>query len=1625
MKSQQENQFFVVGIGASAGGLQPLEQFFSNLPDQPNAAFIVVQHQSPNFKSLLTQLLQRKTTLKVHTIEDQMIIAPSSVYVVPPGKYLQLEISSLRLLDSPSEFHYPINRFFKSLAQEWGERAIGILVYGTGSDGTEGLEAIGKNGGVALVQSPETAQFTSMSNSAIASGLVDEILSPAELAQAVYDIVRLAGNSSEREFQDSPLIPVEQLEEILDIIFETQGIDFSHYKTSTLSRRITHRSSISRYGKLENYIHNLKKSPVEQEELCQDLLISATSFFRDYPAWEYLQTKILPELIEKAGEEQKQLRIWVSACATGEEAYSMAMLVDETMRQTGQTINVKIFGTDLDSRALETAAKGIYSETITNDISSERLERYFSYEAGSYRVKRSLREMLIFAPHDLNKNPGFSRMDLISCRNVLIYMQPKLQQHVLRLLHFSLGPQGILFLGNTETLGELEEEFITEQPQWKIYRKRREVKLSLSSLTRKPVVLPAVNNIGNNYLSKSKFNRSKFDQVLAEVFNFSFGERQVTCLLVSLDNRLMNVFYNEAKLLEVPIGQPNLEVTEMILPELKLPLGTAMHRAQRDKQSVLYTGIKIYRNDSEENVTLRVGYNPDNALLDEFLIVLLEVETPSPFSLATTSEETTYDVAPEVAKRMSELEYELQQTRENLQAAVEELETINEEQQATNEELLASNEELQSTNEELQSVNEELYTINTEYELKIEELTTLNEDIDNLLRSTDIGVVFLDKELNIRRFTPAATTAINIRGTDIDRPLNHFTHNLNCPDLIEILKQAIETQQSMEREVSLSTTGECILLRINSYIQEDGNADGIVMTLININELKNAQGQLQRTNNLLETLYESIPVGLSLVDQELRYLRINSVLAEINGCSVSEHIGKTISDILPQLAEQLTPLYRQVLETGEAIRNLEICAPVPSNPEIEACWLTTYYPVDLEDKQRLVGAVVTDITQLKQTQQQLLESQSLVRQITESSPGIIHIFDLERNCVTYINASVSQLLGYTQDEILELDSNVMSTLVHPEDIERMRNHYQSFQNVADQEVVEIEYSVRHKDGFWMWLYTREVVFKRGPTGKVIEVLGVDTNISDRKQAQQRLEQLNATLEQRVQTRTAELETAKKKAEVANQAKSEFLSRMTHELRTPLNIILGFTQLLSRETNLDSKQKNQLEIISKSGHHLLELIEEVLDLSKLEANRMELEPSFFDFQDQMTYLEEMFQGTTENKGLELRFEIDSEVPQYIHADERKLRQVLINLLSNAIKFTETGYVNLKVRTENILKDDAPKPSAYDLTSRLVFEVQDTGIGMSQQDIEKIFDAFVQGEAGRRSQAGTGLGLSISRRFVQLMGGDIKIDSSIDGGTTITFSIIVNSIPDTTPTEQPAGKQQIVGLAPNQPEYRILVVDDWEDNRKLLSLMLGILGFQILEAANGQEAIEQWQQHKPQLIFMDLRMPIMNGFEAIKSIKSHPEGEATAIVALSASGTLDREKFSFLKANCPKILTKPVQEDILLKCLAECLGVQYIYGSSAGNTSSASSAPSAPIRPRTEIPSSLSNLSKDALSFMSAEFRFQLHDALLNCSSENVIALLEQIPQEHQQLKEILMELAVDYQFDIIDRLLEDVEEGGRW
>ena len=1474
-------KFFVVAIGASAGGLQPLEEFFTNLPDNPGAAFVVLQHLSPDFPSLMPELIQRRTKMEVQSIKDGMQLKPNCIYVLPPRHTLKVEKDYLKLEEHTSErVNYPINIFFNSLAEEWGEKVIGILLSGTGNDGTEGLQRISQKGGIALVQSPETAQFTSMPSSAIPYDFLDGILSPQDLAQAVYSLVGYSLNYPIAQVKATDLIPVEQFEQILGILSKYEKIDFCQYKISTLSRRILNRCAITQSPDLTQYVLLLTESETERKLLRQDLLIGVTRFFRDPPAWELIEKQVLPELIKSLANGE-QLRVWVAACATGEEAYSLAILIDEAINAENKEISVKMFATDIDSKALEVASQGIYNESIKNDLTPERLEKYFTYKCGSYQVNRHLREMLIIAPHDLTKNAGFSKMNLISCRNVLIYMQPLLQQQMLRLLHFSLTSQGILFLGNAETLGEIETEFANIDQRWKIFRKHRELQLSLMPLSQPPLLSPVT------ILPKYNRNTFQFERVLDSVFDICFTEQRLTCVLINQDSQLLHIFYNSANLLSFSTGKPKLDITELVQTPLQLPLRTAIHRAIREQKDVLYTGINFLRNGVNELLNLKIGFLNKYPITNEFLLVLFEVQT----TLQKPSSQIEFEVDIETAKQITELEYELQQTRENLQATIEELETTNEEQQATNEELLASNEELQSTNEELQSVNEELYTVNSEHQVKIQQLTELTNDIDNLLRSTDIGVIFLDNHLNIRKFTPTTSNIINIFPSDINRPLTHFTHNLDLPNLVEILSKFVADQIPKAIEVINKKTAEQMLMRVNAYRGENNNNDGVVVTFVNINELKNIQNQLQASKNWLENVYINSPVGLCLLDKELKFVKVNDNLAHINNLSVAEHIGKTGQELFSDWADIYEPLMRQVLNTGVALKNVEFQTLTPVFLQTRY-WIGSFYPVILENDQVGVGAVITEITEQKQIQQELERAKKRL----EEAQSIAHLGNWELNLQTQKiiwSKELFNIIGFD----FNLGEPTLTQLISKVNIEDQAKFVQALNQLKNQGIsydLDLEI-VRHDDGGTRYINAiGKPVYNE--QNQITDIYGTILDISDRKQAEIALSE------------------AKKASEAGTKIKGDFLANMSHEIRTPMNGVIGVVQLLLM-TDLSEEQKKLVDMIRDSGNLLLTVINDILNFSKIESGNLELEEHPFILRNVIQSVCDLIQKEALKRGIDLTYIIDSAVPNYFLGDSSRLRQILLNLVANAVKFTEHGSVSINVMGQPISNNN--QPQEYELT----VSIQDQGIGIDSDQINQLFQPFTQADPSiSRKYGGTGLGLVISKSLVNLMGGTIWVESLGNIGGTASENFFLD--PDEPQTQgstfyftlklKTASESEInlritqslpeLETIINQSQLKILIADDDEINQEFTFLLLKAFGYNADIAVNGLEVLEMLEKQFYDIIFMDMQMPEMDGLTATEMIRKSPKTQPW-IIAVTAN-VLESDRQRCLKVGMNDYLSKPM-------------------------------------------------------------------------------------------------------------------------
>lgn len=879
---------YYVGVGASAGGLEALELLFSNMPRTSGIAFIVIQHLSPDYKSLMVELLSKRTEMIVKRAEDGAFVEPDCVYLIPPKKNLSIFHGKLILsdYDHSKGINLPIDVFLRSLAEDQGEKSIGIILSGTGSDGVRGIRSIKEAGGLVIAQREETAKFDGMPRATISTGLTDFILAPEEIPQKLMNLVKHP-YSTKTERPQALLSDEDGLTRVFSLLRERTKVDFTFYKPSTVLRRIERRMTVNQIEQLNEYVRLLESHSGEVIILFRELLIGVTCFFRDKEVFDEILVNYLPVIISNT--ENRELRFWVAGCSTGEEAYTIAMICREIMEKTGQLIDLKIFATDIDRDAILKASAGLYSESITADLPPKYLSKYFIKREDKYQIDRSIREMVVFAQHNLAKDPPFTNIDLISCRNLLIYLQPILQRKVMELFNFSLKPQGILLLGTSETTGEMGDLFEAVHNKFKIYKSRGKKHHTMNN-TDFPV-LPDVRPIARRLYGSSTVLKSQEEERLLDRIIQSISEDYITAaIVVNEQMEILHILGETSGFFKLPTGKLTNDITKMASKELTIPISTGLQKIFHTGTELKYTNIRTTLNSEVKNVDLRLKIIPSKKGQIKIAIVYIE-ESTVPNILAQKEISTDYDVSLEAEQRINDLEQELQFTRENLQATIEELETANEELQATNEELLASNEELQSTNEELQSVNEELHTVNAEYQSKIIELTELNNDLDNLLSSTQIGTLFLDENLEIRKFTPEIQRIFKVILNDIGRPVNHLSHMMKDVDIWRLIKEVELSHKPNELEVEVED-GNWYFLRVLPYQIGNDTYSGVVLTFINITKLKNIQSDLLGSENKLQSLYKTAPVGVGLVKERI-VEEVNDRMCEFLGYSRSEIINRS------------------------------------------------------------------------------------------------------------------------------------------------------------------------------------------------------------------------------------------------------------------------------------------------------------------------------------------------------------------------------------------------------------------------------------------------------------------------------------------------------------------------------------------------------------------------------------------------------------------------------------------------------------------------------------------------------------------------------------------------------------
>ncbi|MCC6136458.1 MAG: PAS domain S-box protein [Candidatus Contendobacter sp.] len=1013
------NPLYYVGVGASAGGLEALESFFTAMPADTGMAFIVIQHLSPDYKSMMVELLSKRTAMPVRRAEEGMLVEANSVYLIPPKKNLSIFHGKLLLSESDHSrgINLPIDIFLRSLADDQAEKAIGVILSGTGNDGVRGIRALKEAGGMVMVQSEESARFDGMPRAAIATGLADFILPPDKMPPKLIAFSQHPYAAK----ADRPILLSDEdgLTRIFALLRERTRVDFTFYKPSTMVRRIERRMTLNQMFELRDYVKFMESYSSETTALYRELLIGVTSFFRDREVFEELENLYLPQLFSriKTGE----ARFWVAGCSTGEEAYSLAIISREVMKGLDKRLEVKIFATDLDRDAILRASSGIYPESVAADLPTRLLSQYFHRKNDQYQIDRSIREMVVFAQHNLIKDPPFTNIDLVSCRNLLIYLQPVLQHKSLELINFSLNPQGLLLLGTSETTGDQADLFESLHQKFRIYSSRGK---------RRPL------SNGPEFAARSEprpwLNRTRFsgltrqrgyeeERLLDRFLQAVAGDYVPLAVMVNEQMEVLHIFGNPEGYFQLSSGKLINDIAKIAVKDLAIPLETGLQKVFATGQELKHASIRIKLRGEARIVQIRIRLLPEVKGQEPLAAVFIE-EVIQPAKVPVADGSPIYDVNQEAEQRIRDLEQDLQFSRENLQATIEELETSNEELQATNEELLASNEELQSTNEELQSVNEELrtvneelHTVNAEHQNKIIELIELNNDLDNLMVSTRIGTLFLDENLAVRRFTPAIRQILKILESDIGRPIDHLMHTLVDFDLFACIHEAALTTIEQEQEVR-TRDGAWLLMRILPYHVGIGAVSGMVLTFTDIGLLKITQDALSDRETRLSSLYRAAPVGIGRVINRA-LIEVNDQMCRMVGYEREELIGQS-SRLLYSTGEDFELVdraqYAQIQQHG-------VCT-------IETRWrrkngailpvLLSFAPLNQANLAEGATFTVMDLFNHKQAMAQAQVNEERYRRLFETmAEGVV--YQNAQGEIISANPAARHILGLPADDLVE------------------------------------------------------------------------------------------------------------------------------------------------------------------------------------------------------------------------------------------------------------------------------------------------------------------------------------------------------------------------------------------------------------------------------------------------------------------------------------------------------------------------------------------------------------------------------------------------------------------------------
>lgn len=933
----KKNKFPIACIGASAGGLEALEQFISHIPADSGIAYVVIQHLDPTQKGMLPELLQRKTVMKVLQVKNRMMVKANHVYVIPPNKNMSIANGMLYLVD-PAEIRglrLPIDFFMRSLAIDQHEKAIGIILSGMGSDGSFGLSAIKEQNGIIMAQDPADAKFDSMPRNAINSLVVDIVAPANELPVLLINYLNHIPQIISKpvtDYQDKT-----SLEKIILLIREQTGNDFSMYKKNTIYRRIERRMGVHQINKINSYVNFMKSNPKEVEILFKELMIGVTKFFREPEMWDKLTKDVLPDLMIKQ-HKGAVVRAWIAGCSTGEEAYSLAIVLKETLDKIKPNIGIliQIFATDLDNEAIETARKGVFTANITADVSPERLNRFFIFQDDQYRIKTEIREMIVFAQHNIAMDPPFTKLNILSCRNLLIYMDSELQKKMLGLFYYSMLPEAILLLGSSESLGNQSHLFKSVDDKLKIFKQSASVASN-----------PESYDFTSNY-SRSKSSSMVQKKQIRTIQNIEELTDKLLLqhfsppgVLVNENGDILYISGRTGKYLEPAVGKANMNIYAMLREGLRSEFPTAFRKAVTNQDIVILQNQTVGTNGGTQNLNVTIKWidKPD-ALKGLILIIFIDLP-----KVAKLEHQLKSRKGNNASSRQDELEEELRHTREEMQKSLEEMQTSQEELKSTNEELQSTNEELQSTNEELtsskeemQSLNEELQTVNVEMQSKIDEFSRVNNDMNNLLNSTEIATLFLDKELNIRRYTPQATKIFKLIKSDIGRPITDLVSDLIYPELMHDSSEVLKTLVFIKKQIP-TRDQRWYSVRIMPYRTQEDRIDGLVITLFNITDMKQMEDKLNENENMRQFIMNSSSDLIIRMSSDLNCLEFNTEVEKTFEIKLKDAINQNFIHLfIPEQNQKRTEKeFNRLIKEG-IVSKLKLEMAKSNNTSIELEW---------------------------------------------------------------------------------------------------------------------------------------------------------------------------------------------------------------------------------------------------------------------------------------------------------------------------------------------------------------------------------------------------------------------------------------------------------------------------------------------------------------------------------------------------------------------------------------------------------------------------------------------------------------------------------------------------------------